>query len=68
MQKMTGTQAILMPAHETKAHGVDAWADEQMALRSQWERMTVVGGMQVRRKSRRCGESKRSGRKAVQVS
>ena len=26
MQKMTGTQAILMPAHETKAHGVDAWA------------------------------------------
>jgi len=46
MQKMTGTQAILMPAHATKAHGVDGWAEEQMALRSQWERMTGVGRAQ----------------------
>jgi hypothetical protein len=46
MQKMTGTQAILMPAHATKAHGVDGWAEEQMALRSQWERMTGGGRAQ----------------------
>jgi hypothetical protein len=42
MQKMTGTQAILMPAHATKAHGVDGWAEEQMALRLELAQATAT--------------------------
>lgn len=45
--RLEGTQAMMPDAPALKAAGgVDGWAAEQMALRSQWERMTGRGRSQ----------------------